>query len=834
MAAGLDLICGDEARRARVAESDSLHGIDYLEVATEPLADNQRLVRVYFVPKTRQAGWDSLHQLLDRLNGATERVTIRDGVRVQHIKVTQVSRAGDHLEVRVDGWGDFSSYRLTITDAALDPAYAQCDFSFKAGCPSRFDCRTPRLCPAEPQAEPLIDYLAKDYASFRQALLDLIPTLAPQWQERHEADLGIALVELLAYVGDQLSYYQDAVAVEAYLGTARQRLSVRRHARLIDYRMHDGASARVFIFVNVASPVTLPKGAVFCTRIDTPLGSVIPAPHSVLRPEVEAQAIAAADAVFMTMADAELHAGLGAIPLHTWGNAQCCLSRGATAADLVGDLTAALHPGDFLLFEEIKGPGTGSEADADPAHRQVVRLTNVERINDPIEAVDVTRVTWSAADALTFPLCLSSKLASGEYEERISLARGNLVLADHGCRVTEWHPGDPADPEALRTVVGPRPYRFRLQQGPLSFRVPPPPERESPAPATAFLATDSRRAQAQVTDLVVTSDTGSQDWGALASDPPPPDLLESGPLDRRFTVETDNEGRAWIRFGDGEYGQRLPGGARIRVTYRVGVGASGNVGAESLVHMVRPTTLASLDLATGPDQYGPPLRNPLPAWGGTDPEPIDQVKHLAPAAFQAEQFRAVTADDYARAAERHPEVSRAVATFRWTGSWHTVFVSVDPKGQSDLSPELAQRIRDWVMSYTLAGYDLEIGPPRYVPLDIGVEVCAAPDHFRGDVEQAVRLALSNRLLSDGKRGFFHPDNFTFAQPLYLSALYAAITSVEGVESAVVTRLQRFAKLANNELEQGYIPMGRLEIARLDHDPNFPESGLLELTMRGGR
>ena len=36
-------------------------------------------------------------------------------------------------------------------------------------------------------------------------------------------DLGITLVELLAYVGDHLSYYQDAVATEAYLDTARQR-----------------------------------------------------------------------------------------------------------------------------------------------------------------------------------------------------------------------------------------------------------------------------------------------------------------------------------------------------------------------------------------------------------------------------------------------------------------------------------------------------------------------------------------------------------------------------------------------------------------------------------
>ena len=55
--------------------------------------------------------------------------------------------------------------------------------------------------------------------------------------------MGVTLVELLAYVADELSYRQDAVATEAYLDTARSRVSLRRHARLVDYRMHDGCNA---------------------------------------------------------------------------------------------------------------------------------------------------------------------------------------------------------------------------------------------------------------------------------------------------------------------------------------------------------------------------------------------------------------------------------------------------------------------------------------------------------------------------------------------------------------------------------------------------------------
>jgi len=187
-------------------------------------------------------------------------VTITGGVRIRDIKITSVQRVANRLRVQVSEPGDSSDYTLRLKHPGLDPVYAQLDFNFKVGCPTHFDCKPVLECPPKSRVAPLIDYMAKDYASFRQALLDLIPTLVPDWKERHEADLGITLVELLAYVGDHLSYYQDAVANEAYLETARQRISVRRHARLIDYRMHDGASARAFVHFNAQSAGPIPAG----------------------------------------------------------------------------------------------------------------------------------------------------------------------------------------------------------------------------------------------------------------------------------------------------------------------------------------------------------------------------------------------------------------------------------------------------------------------------------------------------------------------------------------------------------------------------------------------
>ena len=54
----------------------------------------------------------------------------------------------------------------------FDPRCLAVDFSFKVECPASSTARRERVCPPEPRAEPEIDYLAKDYASFRRLMLD--------------------------------------------------------------------------------------------------------------------------------------------------------------------------------------------------------------------------------------------------------------------------------------------------------------------------------------------------------------------------------------------------------------------------------------------------------------------------------------------------------------------------------------------------------------------------------------------------------------------------------------------------------------------------------------
>jgi hypothetical protein len=115
----------------------------------------------------------------------------------------------------------------------------------------------------------VIDYLARDYESFRKALIDLIPSKLPEWTDRSEADFGIVLIELFAYMADILSYYQDRLANEAFLPTANERRSVINHLRLIGYEMAPAAAATAELSVivgnNVNQIVEIRKGDQFAT-----------------------------------------------------------------------------------------------------------------------------------------------------------------------------------------------------------------------------------------------------------------------------------------------------------------------------------------------------------------------------------------------------------------------------------------------------------------------------------------------------------------------------------------------------------------------------------------
>lgn len=632
-------------------------------------------------------------------------------------------------------------------------------------------------------------------------MLDRLTRTAPGWAERNPADLGVALVELLAYVGDQLSYWQDAVGTEAYLATARSRVSVRRHARLVDYRMHDGCCARAWVQVRVgANGVAVPRATPLRTRVER-------LPVRVAPDSADADALAAlapADAAsFETLRDATLHAPHNLMRFYDWGEADCCLPRGATGATLRDGLTPGarlrLEPGDVLVLAGTK-PGGTDEVPA-LAGGQAVRLVSVRpRIGDPplldpVSRVPVVEVEWHPDDALADPIRLTGPPG------RAGVALGNLVLARHAREVTETFTCDRASR-----------YRPKLSAGPLTQAAPDPFDGE-PASAPRSAA-DAMRWDFAAVRPHIQLEQGGHVWE------PRLDLLSSGPGERAFVAEVDGDGVAQLRFGDGVQGRRPAVGDTFRARYRVGNGAAGNVGADALFHIV----------SSDPAVLG--LRNPLPAGGGAEPESVEEVRVRAPAAFRVQE-RAVTAEDYAAAAARAPQVRRAAATLRWTGSWFTAFVTVEPRG-GRLDAPLKEAVRRHLERYRLAGHDLEIDGPRYVAVELALEVCVRPDYFRARVRTGLLEALGSRRYGAGRAGLFHPDLWTFGQTVYLSQIVTAALAVPGVAGVNVTTFQRQRRPDPAPLRDGRLAIDRLEIAQLANAPNYPERGVLRLNLVGGK
>ncbi len=181
-------------------------------------------------------------------------------------------------------------------------------------------------------------------------MLDRLSVLIPDWNSGEVADLGVALVELLAYVGDQLSYYQDAVATEAYLGTARRRVSVRRHARLVDYRVHDGCNARAWVQIQLAqADLGGPDGGIVIERgrrLLTSLAGFAP----VLDESDYRRALGSSPEVFETLHDLRAFRAHQELAFYAWGGRSCCLPAGATRATLRG--RPQLQAGDVLVLVE--------------------------------------------------------------------------------------------------------------------------------------------------------------------------------------------------------------------------------------------------------------------------------------------------------------------------------------------------------------------------------------------------------------------------------------------------------------------------------------------------
>lgn len=774
-----------------------------------------------------------------RIRGGTRIVA---GNATGQVHVTAAAPVdAETISLRVAPVGDYSTYTIELVwDASLiDPFFSRIDFKFRPGCFTN-DCAPP--LPGRPALPgPAIDYLAKDFDSFRHTLMVAMAERVPGWQTTSEVDHDQALLSLLAASADEISDYQDRVMAEATLATVRKRVSLARHARLMDYHLGEGQQATTWLALDLAggvAPFTFDDQEIVAWT-----GPAAPNATSVFFASRQQRLPAAQRRLLDPL--------LNRLRLHTWRDTQPALAAGSTSADIappagLADQAAADALRDLvrgglwreMVVAELLNPLTGAPAGANRRKRQLLRLLDGEAaadsLFDPVTGTWVVRVNWRKDDALRQDFSFTTFCAGPPPSTVIDVSMffGNVVPVHEGrpLRVHFSEPGTllatDTDAEKFRHFArrGRRPDDWVLadlpNEGPLAYL---------PARPGAVAGEDAARSTLFVD--VELPGGARETWDEVESLVHSDSSAEQGD---HFMVETDERRRSTLRFGNGTNGRLLPADAIVHADYQIGQGAGGNVGADQLVNFRPPTGVLG----------GAVLRawNPFDVTDGRDPETAEQVRRFAPEAFVARQLRAVTLADYIKRAEEVPGVSRAVARYAWTGSWRTVRVTIDPVGfvaagdaASDaLWDELRPRVADHLESVRLIGEDLEIRPPRYVPLEITVTVCAAPAYWREDLRFVLEQEFSDSWTSDGRPGFFQPDQWTFGQALHRSMIEGRIHAIAGIGHIVRITMKRFSAPQPGIPGGEVLEMASDEVVLLANDPDHLERGLIRFDVQGGR
>lgn len=839
-----------------IRQSNTVTGIDFIQVSED------QLELVVFLHHLELPA--ALEAALATISLEEISITALNKVEPQEVIVVQYftpipnidNRRALHLQVNQPG--GFGYYQLSIFNASIDSYFNHVPFTFKAGCESEFDCidKTPK-CPVEPSNDFPVDYRARDFWSFRQALTDFASQRYPDWQDRLEADMGMMLVELYSAMGDEFSYAQDRIKRETNFSDASQRRTLRHFAQLVDYPLDNGCGATTWIDITANANGTLAAGTALT---DVYAKIVFELGHGMR----------------------DLGKNFNVSPdrneliAYVWDENDTCLPRGNF------NLTIAGHNAmEFLPDIDIDPVGKWvllatrpTEADV-PERRIMVRVVDAEDDIDPVTGEQITEIAWDSPTQ--FELDLTTLVV-----------RGNLLPATSGetfppidetpMRFRIGPPIDPLDPDADLPLAVERAgantcYSYQQDEnGRVKFVFSLPESQTTPLvwlptviPSSVEPLSRSEFGRIYCQPEILLQREHAEGWRWM------PSMIGedvAGPTDTVYTLEegtyrtmfsTERFGETFnftdyassdgfsVRFGDGEFGSAPREGDIFGLRYRLGSGRLSNVSADTLIRFKSEFD----DPPTRP-AFVNSLTNPLAAIGGRDAETAEQIKVNAPEAYKAITYRAVQPQDYTEITERLDWVQQAGTHFRWTGSWPTVFVTPDPfeqvgvdVGQKDELEHLLNRVRQ-------VGRETCVKQPVYANVDLEIKVCVNITAYPGQVKERVLnvlfgnaqnayfldkqiaqktdTSLTEKIVS---LGFFHPDNFTFGTPLSRADLISTIQKVEGVHAVNGIRIRRRGWFDWRIFSEFCYRVAVNELILVSNNALLPEQGAVRLIMEGG-
>ncbi len=250
----------------------------------------------------------------------------------------------------------------------------------------------------------------------------------------------------------------------------------------------------------------------------------------------------------------------------------------------------------------------------------------------------------------------------------------------------------------------------------------------------------------------------NQRWSQVAN------LKDSDSVDIHYVVRMTESGNIKIEFGDGTNGRRIPTGKNnVRLIYRQGVGAGGNIPAQML---------------TKPAKMHPLLEKvyqPCATYGGHEMESAQDMGKNAPGAVLSLE-RAVSLDDFSKLARTHSSVAQA-SSFMTTISKsrrECIDVVIVPVGGAGLE-FVSTEIKDFLQKHSVPGVLIKIS--GYQPVIVSIDIKIRADLNRYSPEM-ITNAVKQRIAEE-----FSVNNRELGQSLHRGEIYKVVENIEGVTNS---------------------------------------------------
>lgn len=679
----------------------------------------------------------------------------------------------------------------------LHPFFTEAMFDFYVDCPAG-DCRPEQNSHVVADVpEPSIDLATKDYRGFLQVAQDWARATDPNWSDLSPASVEGTLIELLAHHAEMLSIHQDRVAQEAFIETARERISLTRHARFLGLNLEQGATAQSVIVVD----------------IDAAEAGYLPAGTPIERLEAAGRVTTHFETTEAAFLDPRWNAGL----------ADLAAGNGLMPAAWPGAADAVFPKGTkgMLLWGKDKGLFEGQRvALMQGGQTHIARIIGLREIkaagwvsspSDPptTAEADLTEIVWQVPTEVVFspwsdrpglPFLISANIVDALHGEtrRASNNPTAGVIGLKASRQDAVFASDPVTGELLLRALRTPEDSVLMAQG------------TPPRPAVSLAVADEPFS-----------------WQ--------PNLRSSAGFDRHFTTEREEDGSVWLIFGDGVRGRAIPAapGAKLpsdtlSLSYRRGDPAAGNIGAFALNAVgrfpagdTRNAEVANLAVSA--------VSNVTAATDGRRAVSLDVARQLIAESIRHPALeRCVTLDDYRRAAETVPGVARA-AVKSLGGLFNTLVVLVAPEQGEVLAPGLAQAVWQQLDRLRMAGREHVVRAPDYLALELTLLICPAAGADAASVRAQARAALVPG--SAERPGFFHHARIGFGAEIRLTAILAAVQAQPAVGAVRALAFRSIRDASRVQLRRS-IRLGPTEIALFAGDEARPDRGRLILRVEG--